>query len=94
MATLGLSYPSVFYHTKNTPGTGSLNRGRIFVDTNLDENGEKRRGKPEQVSRSEAIRRRWLSGEEIGDIARDLGTRYQVAYTAIRPLLLAAADAE
>lgn len=95
MEKLGLSYPAVFFHTKGVEGAGAGVRGRIFVDTNLDEDGRKMaRGKTEKVSRSEVMRRMYLSGEQVGDIARSFDIRYQVAYTAIRPLLGDVEEAE
>lgn len=88
MAALDLSYAAVFFHTKGVAGTGSGARGSIFVETNLDEDGNKMRGgKKVEVNRSEAMRRSYLSGTEIGDVGREFGVRYQIAYTAIRPLL-------
>lgn len=88
MEALGLSYPSVFYHTRGVEGTGANARGRIFVQTPFDELGGKLgRGKTEEVSRSEAMRRQYRSGMKVGDIARENEVRYQIAYTAIRSLL-------
>lgn len=93
MDELDLSYASVMYHTRGVATTTAA-RGSIFVETGLDENGKKlRNGKKVQVSRSEAMRRMYLSGESTGDIGRAFGVRYQIAYTAIRPLL-AADDAD
>lgn len=88
MDELGLSYASVFYHTKGVDGGVSAARGKIFVKSPLDEDGNKLgRGKAEEVSRSEHMRRQYLSGMKVGDIARDNGVLYQIAYTAIRTLL-------
>lgn len=89
MAELGLSYPAVFYHTKNSDNgtigkSGSGTRGRIFVETNLDEDGKKMR-KPQRVSRSEAMRRLFRAGKHtIGEVAREFEVIYQIAYTALR----------
>jgi hypothetical protein len=89
METLDLSYPSVFYHTRGVEGTGAGHRGRIFVTTSFDEDGNKFRGsKVEEVSRSESMRRMWLNGKlTVGEVAKEHGVKYQIAYTAIRPLL-------
>lgn len=88
---LGLSYAAVFFHTKNAEGGNVAARGRIFVDDPL----HKGRGKAPQVSRSEAMRRCYQDLEmSIGDIARKYDVRYQIAYTAIRSLLIAGDDDE
>jgi hypothetical protein len=65
------------------------------VDCNLDEEGKKlRSSKTESVSRSEAMRRMYLSGMTVGDIGRAFEVRYQLAYTAIKPLLSQSEDEE
>lgn len=88
MEALDLSYASVFYHSKSYAGAVSSTRGKIFVKTPWNEDGEKLgKGKTEEVSRSEHMRRQYLSGMEVGDVARDNDVRYQIAYTAIRSLL-------
>lgn len=84
---LDLSYAAVFHHTKGDAAEGGnvSARGRIFVDDPL----HKGRGAAEQISRSEAMRRCYTELDmTIGDIARKYGVVYQIAYTAIRPLLL------
>lgn len=84
---LGITYAAVFHHTKDLEGNATAARGRIFVDTDLNEEGEKLgKGKTETVSRSEAMRRLYNSGMAVGDIARHFEVRYQLAYTAIRSL--------
>jgi len=89
---LGITYASVFYHTKtlepNASTVTSLSRGRIIVATEYDENGEKlaKGVKKEEVSRSEAMRRLYLAGWSIGDIGRHFDVRYQLAYTACKSL--------
>lgn len=88
MAALDLSYPTVSYHAKSYTGGITTSRGSIFVKIGLDEEGQKLgKGKSEEVSRSEAMRREWKGGMKVGDIARKYLVRYQIAYTAIRPLL-------
>lgn len=90
MAALDLSYASVLHHARSYEGEVSSVKGKIFVKTLLDEEGKKiGKGKSEEVSRSEAMRREFKSGTEVGDVARKFEVRYQIAYTAIRPLILA-----
>lgn len=85
---LDLSYAAVMYHAKSAVGAVPAARGSIFVDTELGANGRKlRNGKTENVSRSEAMRRMYRSGDPVGDVARAFNVRYQIAYTAIRPIL-------
>lgn len=84
---LDLSYAAVFHHTKGDAAEGGKvsARGRVFVDDPL----HKGKTKAEQISRSEAMRRCYTDLDmTIGDIARKYGVLYQIAYTAIRPLLL------
>jgi hypothetical protein len=86
---LDLSYAAVFFHTKGLADNGASGnvRGRIFIAIEFDGDGKKLgKGKTEQVSRSEAMRRLYLSGMTIGDVARHFEVRYQLAYTACRPL--------
>lgn len=83
---LGLSYASVYFHTKeeDVAGGDAGSRGKVFVDDPL----YKGRGTAPQVSRSEAMRRCFDKLDmSIGDIARKYDVRYQIAYTAIRSLL-------
>lgn len=88
MEALDLSYPSVLHHARSFEGEVASTRGSIFVKTNLDEEGNKLgKGKTEEVSRSEAMRRDFRSGMKIGDVARKHEVRYQIAYTAIRPIM-------
>lgn len=92
---LGISYPSVVFHARSYEGEIKTARGSIFVDTRLDSEGKKLPGsKKETVSRSEAMRREWLAGKSIGDIGRQFEVKYQLAYTAIRPIMGEAEDDE
>lgn len=89
---LGISYGAVFNHTKGVKagslaaGEGATGRGRIWVDIGLDADGGKTKSK-EKVSRSEAFRREFLAGMDIGDIGRKYGVRYQIVYTAVKDLI-------
>lgn len=88
METLGLSYPSVFYHSKSYEGAVTSRRGNEEYEVNLDSAGEKLpKGKKEKVNRSEAMRREWRAGMAVGDVARKYEVRYQLAYTAIKPIM-------
>lgn len=87
MAALNLSYASVFFHAKSYEGDVTSVRGKIFVKSPLDADGQKLgKGKSVEVSRSEAMRRQFLSGVEVKQIAKNFDVMYQIAYTACRPL--------
>lgn len=80
----GVKYQQVFQYTKDmAAGEGQVrsNSARVSVDVVNPETGE-----TETISRSEAIRREWLAGKSLGQIAKQFGVAYQICFQAVKAL--------
>jgi len=77
--SMGLAYATIYAHTSDMQDAAGATAGRARVFVEVD---------GEQVSRSSAMRTDFTDGMSIGDIGRKYGVIYQVAYQAVKTLIV------